>query len=76
LEWSRLPHAFIRSRWERHGYEKARRVGMMAMVGGKRKTEIKGSGHCQIPRSSYRDKPLRRSLMAPRKEKMPPRRRP
>jgi hypothetical protein len=26
---------------ELHGYEKARRIGMMAMVGGKRKTEIR-----------------------------------
>ncbi len=28
---------------ERHGYEKARRIGMMAMVGGKRKTEIRNA---------------------------------
>jgi hypothetical protein len=27
----------------RHGYEKARRIGMMAMVGGKRKTEIRNA---------------------------------
>jgi hypothetical protein len=26
---------------ELHGYEKARRIGMMAMIGGKRKTEIR-----------------------------------
>lgn len=26
---------------ERHGYEKARRIGMAAMIGGKRKTEIR-----------------------------------
>jgi hypothetical protein len=26
---------------ERYGYEKARRIGHMAMVGGKRKTEIR-----------------------------------
>lgn len=28
---------------ERHGYAKARRIGMMAMVGGKRKTEIRNA---------------------------------
>ncbi len=28
---------------ERHGYEKARRIGMLAMVGGKRKTEIRNA---------------------------------
>ena len=28
---------------ELHGYEKARRIGMMAMVGGKRKTEIRNA---------------------------------
>ncbi|HEY1034990.1 MAG TPA: hypothetical protein VGE09_08415 [Pseudoxanthomonas sp.] len=27
----------------RHGYEKARRIGVMAMVGGKRKTEIRNA---------------------------------
>ena len=27
----------------KHGYEKARRIGMMAMVGGKRKTQIRNS---------------------------------
>ena len=28
---------------ERHGYEKARRIGMCAMIGGKRKTEIRNA---------------------------------
>lgn len=28
---------------EKHGYAKARRIGMMAMVGGKRKTEIRNA---------------------------------
>lgn len=28
---------------ERHGYTKARRIGMMAMIGGKRKTEIRNA---------------------------------
>ena len=28
---------------ERYGYEKARRIGMMAMIGGKRKTEIRNA---------------------------------
>jgi hypothetical protein len=27
----------------RHGYAKARRIGMLAMVGGKRKTEIRNA---------------------------------
>lgn len=27
----------------KHGYEKARRIGMMAMIGGKRKTEIRNA---------------------------------
>ena len=28
---------------ERYGYEKARRIGMMAMVGGKDKTKIRNA---------------------------------
>ena len=43
LTWDRLPQRLHPVAVERHGYEKARRIGMMAMVGGKRKTEIRNA---------------------------------
>lgn len=39
LNWARLPQRLHPVALELHGYEKARRIGMMAMVGGKDKTE-------------------------------------
>jgi hypothetical protein len=43
LCWDRLPQRLHPVALERYGYEKARRIGMMAMVGGKRKTEIRNA---------------------------------
>lgn len=43
LEWGRLPQRLHPVAVERYGYEKARRIGMMAMIGGKRKTEIRNA---------------------------------
>jgi hypothetical protein len=43
LKWGRLPQRLHPVALERHGYEKARRIGMMAMIGGKRKTEIRNA---------------------------------
>jgi hypothetical protein len=43
LNWSRLPQRLHPVALERYGYEKARRIGMMAMIGGKRKTEIRNA---------------------------------
>jgi hypothetical protein len=43
LAWGRLPQRLHPVALERYGYEKARRIGMMAMVGGKRKTEIRNA---------------------------------
>lgn len=43
LEWSRLPQRLHPVALERHGYEKARRIGMTAMVGGKNKTAIRNA---------------------------------
>lgn len=43
LNWSRLPQRLHPVALERYGYEKARRIGMMAMVGGKNKTEIRNA---------------------------------
>lgn len=43
LNWSRLPQRLHPVALERYGYEKARRIGMMAMVGGKHKTEIRNA---------------------------------
>jgi hypothetical protein len=48
LEWSRLPQRLHPIALARHGYEKARRIGMMAMVGGKRKTEIRNATPIQF----------------------------
>lgn len=43
LIWGALPQRLHPVAVERHGYEKARRIGMMAMVGGKRKTQIRNA---------------------------------
>jgi hypothetical protein len=43
LEWSRLPQRLHPLALERYGYEKARRIGVMAMIGGKNKTEIRNA---------------------------------
>lgn len=41
LTWGKSPQKIHPVALERHGYEKARRIGMMAMVGGKDKTRIR-----------------------------------
>jgi hypothetical protein len=43
LNWSRGEQRLHPVALERYGYEKARRIGMTAMVGGKRKTEIRNA---------------------------------
>jgi hypothetical protein len=43
LTWGRGKQRLHPVALERYGYEKARRIGMMAMVGGKRKTEIRNA---------------------------------
>jgi hypothetical protein len=43
LVWGPSPQRLHPVALERYGYAKARRIGMMAMVGGKRKTEIRNA---------------------------------
>lgn len=43
LNWSRLPQRLDPVMVERHGYEYARRKGLVSMIGGKRKTEIRNA---------------------------------
>lgn len=43
LRWGTLPQRLHPVALERYGYEKARRIGMMAMVGGKDKTKIRNA---------------------------------
>ena len=43
LNWSKGEQRLHPVALERHGYEKARRIGMMAMVGGKDKTRIRNA---------------------------------
>lgn len=43
LKWGRGEQRLHPLMLERHGYEKARRVGVMAMVGGKDKTKIRNA---------------------------------
>lgn len=43
LIWGRLPQRLHPVALGRHGYAKARRIGMMAMVGGKNKTKIRNA---------------------------------
>jgi len=43
LIWGRSPQRLSPIALEKYGYEKARRIGICAMVGGKRKTEIRNA---------------------------------
>lgn len=43
LKWDRLPQRLHPTALAKYGYEKARRIGVMAMIGGKRKTEIRNA---------------------------------
>lgn len=43
LDWSRGAQRLHPVALERYGYEKARRIGMTAMVGGKDKTRIRNA---------------------------------
>lgn len=43
LRWGKGEQRLHPVSLERHGYEKARRIGMMAMVGGKNKTKIRNA---------------------------------
>ena len=43
LKWDLLPQRLHPTALAKYGYEKARRIGMMAMIGGKRKTEIRNA---------------------------------
>lgn len=43
LNWTRLPQRLHPVALERYGYEKARRIGVMAMIGGKDKTVIRNA---------------------------------
>lgn len=43
LQWGPSPQRIHPVALERYGYEKARRIGMMAMIGGKDKTKIRNA---------------------------------
>lgn len=43
LRWGKVAQRLHPTALEKHGYEKARRIGMMAMVGGKDKTKIRNA---------------------------------
>ena len=43
LKWGRLPQRLHPVALKKYGYEKARRIGMMAMIGGKDKTKIRNA---------------------------------
>jgi hypothetical protein len=43
LNWDRAKQRIHPKALERYGYEKARRIGVMAMIGGKDKTRIRGA---------------------------------
>lgn len=43
LQWGPVPQRLHPTALAKHGYAKARRIGMMAMVGGKDKTKIRNS---------------------------------
>jgi len=41
--WGPSPQRIDPKALEKHGYAKARRIGMIGMIGGKRKTEIRNA---------------------------------
>ena len=43
LRWGKTEQRLNPVALAKHGYEKARRIGMMAMVGGKHKTRIRNA---------------------------------
>lgn len=43
LDWSKGEQRLHPVALERYGYEKARRIGMTAMIGGKNKTKIRNA---------------------------------
>lgn len=43
LQWGKVEQRLHPVALERHGYEKARRIGMLSMVGGKNKTKIRNA---------------------------------
>lgn len=43
LNWSKHPQIIPQWMLDRYGYEKARRIGQVAMVGGKDKTKIRNA---------------------------------
>lgn len=43
LNWTRLPQRLHPTALAKYGYEKARRIGVMAMIGGKNKTAIRNA---------------------------------
>jgi hypothetical protein len=64
LRWGKVEQRIHPRALELHGYAKARRIGMMAMVGGKDKTKIRNAtppefrdALLQIARSAERGKP-------------------
>lgn len=48
LNWSRCEQRLPKWMVDRYGYEKARRIGVIGMVGGKRKTEIRNATPIQF----------------------------
>ena len=43
LKWGKTKQRLHPTALKKHGYEKARRIGMMAMIGGKNKTKIRNA---------------------------------
>lgn len=43
LEWTESPQRIHPAALAKHGYEKARRIGVVAMVGGKNKTQVRNA---------------------------------
>ncbi len=50
LDWSKGEQRLHPAAVKRHGYEKARRIGIMAMIGGKDKTTIRNSTPAEFMR--------------------------
>lgn len=58
LRWGKTEQRLHPTALAKHGYEKARRIGMMAMVGGKDKTRIRNATPPRIPRGADFHSPL------------------
>lgn len=66
LKWGKTEQRIHPTALAKHGYKKARRIGMLAMVGGKHKTRLRNSTPVE-----FRDILLSIARLVPRPPRVP-----